>query len=618
MVTVSDVLSTIKHFMFWYHSAKAREQFRKYVLQFMELCVLEDKMNRVVRLTKRKSGLADEQLVSELTNVRDQFVVAQHLIDEPGTVCQLAMGRGKTRVILPMLFLHFTRSRNPRVVRAHFLSHLLSEAQQYMHKYLSASNALCILDEILDDSQFLDVLDKCDAILHHKYHLVYAVGEPTDLNSGIERWKSIEVAASFACFLQFSRFYAKRLGAFEGTRLNTVLLREELKSVGAGSHRQCPIRAIVAQHFGTTPVCELLVQGLTDSSVSVQTAFGHHVQKFLPFPKQLLALRGLVAFGVLEYCLEKRYQVDFGLPLPARDRRKSRFCSGLPMFHRIDLNSAIQTFASCLLYLDITMEVSLTRKLLLRLDISEQHQQYDQWYESVKSSLSEENRKTLCDVRHISLTDTRQFELLCRFYKFCMGAINFYLNTCVFPKDTQQYPQQLSRTAWNLAGTNNSIGFSGTNDIHRLLPLSVKQREHDELSLLGTNSTMIDKIVRVTQGYKVVLQSSIRTAIPWQNVLLFAISKDTQVLIATGALLAGVMNHDAAEFLLSQPNFRFAGVTYFHSRKDHDCWMIAEKVRRLVKSLRNASMLEKEMFVIFDEAQSRGSGMKLPHDALLC
>ncbi|KAI9910800.1 hypothetical protein PsorP6_010697 [Peronosclerospora sorghi] len=41
----------------------------------------------------------------------EQFVIARHLIDRPGTVCQLNMGRGKTRVIVPMLFLHFTRRR---------------------------------------------------------------------------------------------------------------------------------------------------------------------------------------------------------------------------------------------------------------------------------------------------------------------------------------------------------------------------------------------------------------------------------------------------------------------------------------------------------------------------
>ncbi|KAG2831213.1 hypothetical protein PC111_g7082 [Phytophthora cactorum] len=43
--------------------------------------------------------------------------------------------------------------------------------------------------------------------------------------------------------------------------------------------------------------------------------------------------------------------------------------------------------------------------------------------------------------------------------------------------------------------------------------------------------------------------------------------------------------------------------------------MIAEKARRIEVSLKKSSMLEKETFVIFDEARSRGSDMKLLPDA---
>lgn len=48
------------------------------------------------------------------------------------------------------------------------------------------------LDEILDNDQFVDVLDECDALLHHKYHLIYAVGTPIPLCSGTERWTVAE------------------------------------------------------------------------------------------------------------------------------------------------------------------------------------------------------------------------------------------------------------------------------------------------------------------------------------------------------------------------------------------------------------------------------------------
>lgn len=146
----------------------------------MEICVLEDKLERLIWKARGSGELSNTQLIDELVNVREwqstefpywlafevegrlqirheQYITAQHLINRPGTVCQLNMGRGKTRVILPMLFLHLTRSRCPRVVRAHFLGPLLSEARHFMHRFLSASSAqMCISEQPFHRQMDLD------------------------------------------------------------------------------------------------------------------------------------------------------------------------------------------------------------------------------------------------------------------------------------------------------------------------------------------------------------------------------------------------------------------------------------------------------------------------------
>ncbi|EGZ11143.1 hypothetical protein PHYSODRAFT_520653 [Phytophthora sojae] len=702
---------------------QAREEFKKGVLLYMEICVLEDKLERLIWKARGSGELSNTQLIDELVNVREwqstefpywlafevegrlqirheQYITAQHLINRPGTVCQLNMGRGKTRVILPMLFLHLTRSRCPRVVRAHFLGPLLSEARHFMHRFLSASSAqMCIseqpfhrqmdlderslelmrdslqelrlfggiqvvspahrmslelkrlevgndeslakaLDEILDNDQFVDVLDECDALLHHKYHLIYAVGTPIPLCSGTERWTVAEAllrvvadksprsrvarilrASHVACS---SPDYATRFGAFEGTRLNVVVestepLREELKrALVLDLVDNAPFELMWLSTLGGMNLRGPLLTALTNSDVSLQDALGDGVSRFLPYLSQLLALRGLVAFGVLEHCMEQRYRVDFGLPFPGSRSKKI----AIP-FRAADVPSERSEFSHPDVCIVLTLlgyyhsgltdkEVGITFRMLLRLDISEQRQKYSQWFASIEGGLSAEKQKALCDVRHVSLSDARQFGTLCRVYKFCMEAINFYLNTCVFARDTQQYPQRLSRTAWNLAAGDNNIGFSGTNDNHRLLPLSVMQREPNES---GTNGKMVDKIVSVTEGYEVIRPRSHSFPVPWQTVLRCCMEKHVQALIDTGALLAGVANHDAAEFLLLQPDFEFQGVTYYDSREAFNCWVVVEKHRRLVTPLKSASMHEKETFVIFDEARSRGSDMKLPHEA---
>ena len=71
-----------------------------------------------------------------------QYTVARSIIeaptDDPGPVVQLNMGEGKTRVILPMLLLHWAE-RGDALTRLHVLSPLLTEAVGYLRAHLCAS-----------------------------------------------------------------------------------------------------------------------------------------------------------------------------------------------------------------------------------------------------------------------------------------------------------------------------------------------------------------------------------------------------------------------------------------------------------------------------------------------
>ncbi|KAE9317256.1 hypothetical protein PF008_g18790 [Phytophthora fragariae] len=661
LLTVSDVVrcafdDETLHTLAPKLSERSRDQFKAAILQFMELCVLEDKVERLVWKAKRRAELSDSQLIEELMNVREwessefpywlafevegrlqirheQFVIARHLIESPGTSLPPSRSgafpepptQRSAAVHAPLLVgiqQPFHRQIELNTRRLEFIRDILDELRIYGGIQIVAPEhrmslelkrlelgdknpTVKTLDAILDSDQFVDVLDECDALLHHKYHLVYAVGTPIPLCSRVERWMAAEAllrvlvdkspksrvrkvlqAPHVSCS---SPDYLSRFGAYEGTRLNTVVestepLRDELKrALVLDLIDNAPFEFMWLKTFGDAGARDSLVQAITDSTSSLEGALGDRMQKLAPYITQLLALRGLVAFGVFEHCLEKRYRVNFGLPSPGTRPKKI----AIP-FRAADVPSERSEFSHPDVCIVLTLlgyyhggltddEVRSAFRMLLRLDISEQEQQYNRWYSGVQSRLNAEERKALCDVRHVSLADARQFETLCRVYKFCMEMINFYFNTCVFPKDTQQYPQRLSRTAWNLAAGDNNIGFSGTNDNHRLLPLSVTQREPNEHSLLGTNGKMIDKILQVTHSYDVVRSGPQRSTLPWQSVLLFAMDKKAQALIDTGALLAGVTNNDAAEFLLRQTDFSFAGVTYYDSREELNCWMIADK-----------------------------------------
>ncbi|KAI9907395.1 hypothetical protein PsorP6_003620 [Peronosclerospora sorghi] len=100
--------------------------------------------------------------------------------------------------------------------------------------------------------------------------------------------------------------------------------------------------------------------------------------KFAPYVTQLLSIRGLVAFGELEHCLEKQNRVDFGLPVVGTRQKKI----AIP-YRSADVPSERSEFSNPDVCIVLTLlgyyhsglpkgEVKSTFKMLLRLSLSEQ------------------------------------------------------------------------------------------------------------------------------------------------------------------------------------------------------------------------------------------------------
>eukprot|EP00438_Fugacium_kawagutii_P034194 Skav233192 [mRNA] locus=scaffold24:332899:334305:- [translate_table: standard] len=159
------------------------------------------------------------------------------------------MGEGKTRVILPMLILHWAGKGDQRLLRITALTALINELFDFLHRHLCASvlrrkifllpfhrdvqlteqdvkvmissmefcsqsggvllvapehrlslqlkwhelrlqgeQALCDLLAEFFAFPSRDCLDESDEVLRHKYQLIYAVGSPMPLPEGFERW----------------------------------------------------------------------------------------------------------------------------------------------------------------------------------------------------------------------------------------------------------------------------------------------------------------------------------------------------------------------------------------------------------------------------------------------
>mmetsp|Transcript_15222 Transcript_15222/g.22444 ORF Transcript_15222/g.22444 Transcript_15222/m.22444 type:complete len:250 (-) Transcript_15222:19-768(-) len=237
--------------------------------------------------------------------------------------------------------------------------------------------------------------------------------------------------------------------------------------------------------------------------------------------------------------------------------------------------------------------------------------------------------KGVSHVNKIDMTNCKHFEILLTYFKKNPRTIDFWLNNCVFPGELDQYPQRLVANSWHMAhmGKNHCLGFSGTNDNHWILPLTIQQHlpwdTKDSIwrNLLATNGRMVDVMMRKTIGCK-----ELEKGRPFEILLKFIKSPTTcknkpvthiDALIDSGALLAGFSNRSVAHDVLTEyqscGHSQLKGVTFFEESKN--VWMVLEKSGRCMEK-DQSPLKEKDTFVLFDEPRCRGVDMKLRKDAV--
>ncbi len=504
------------------------------------------------------------------------------------------MGEGKTRVILPMLVLHLARTDAP-LVRLHFLSQLIGEAYDYLHRHITASlmcrrlclfpfhrdvklqfadvltmheclqrcqatgGAVCVAPEHrlslqlkwhelrssaadvgavcaalkeLEAQPFFDILDESDEILRYKYQLIYAVGACKALPAGSDRWIAAQAVLKWLhedgkvrqtlkiadIATRVCKRSSKGAGSFDEIRL---LVGPALDAQRAG------LRSRLAAAVFRKPPYEM--RWLSDRSDALKSKF----LKFVTDPEssldwlknsgvgtiseiqeaQLLALRGFLAYGLLERCLARRHRVDFGI-----DRRRGTTGRVAVPFRASDTPAERAEYAQPDTLILFTLlsyygdglarsEIREAAAKLLLLGPEAQRAEYALWVESGRSTMSALQLEALDKVEKLDLSSVIQLGLLWDTFRYNMAAINFWLNHCVFPTETMQFPHRLVTNAYNL--TDNAkgavVGFSGTKDSYLLLPVHVAQRTPDGTTeLCATDGKMLDLVL----NYQVVLLDS--------------------------------------------------------------------------------------------------------------
>ncbi|KAI8821026.1 uncharacterized protein EV422DRAFT_595226 [Fimicolochytrium jonesii] len=646
-----------------YFTAKCRDELWERVIWFLELCELEDRLSRIALTLGNEA-----QLVLELQQKREwstkehprwlvfevegrisirpiQYVVARHQIENAGFITQLNMGLGKTRVILPLLILHYiteaeeaSSRKKPVKPRVHVLTPLYREAMDFLHRNLTASVLGVRIEEqpfdrrveltesrvqvlrkfaerprgcvlvspehrlslelkcqelrlqgtshehlaaFLSEVRFKDIFDESDALLSHKYQLIYAVGDAASL----ERWyERAIVAQTLLRIVNTSKTATARLFelgvavADDSSRLYEwkgfrLCEREAIDISVLRQFRRAIVESILDdKHEGLVGISlyakkstahrEALIAAIinSDSSIDPPEDMEEDAEKAC-----LHALRGLLGYGLLEFALERRNRVNYGIDrVHERDKRlavpfrAADVPSTRSEFSHPDLG--ILTTVLAYYYDGISREaVTSAIQVLLSLGGPAQIAEYKRWLDPVWPGLSPDERKMIDDVAKIDQSNANQMELMVRVFSRSMECINFWLNSVILQADTQQYPKRIVATSWDLASAGDANGFSGTKDNYRLLPLQVEQNEPEVLK--STDGRMLDCIINHTLRYETLRGEEAF----WKTLLNFTVESKHNALIDTGAYPRGHIQEcpgrglDARNIVQESHRARFAG-----------------------------------------------------------
>ncbi|KAI8827365.1 hypothetical protein BJ741DRAFT_556087 [Chytriomyces cf. hyalinus JEL632] len=620
----------------------------------------------------------------------NQYATALQMMDKPSSIVQLNMGEGKTRVIMPMILLANSSQSLSRVT---VLNPLLNEVYGHMHSTLTASilglhilqmpfHRQIGLDQIrvrkmiefaklvrsvggflittpeyqlslnlklqevqisgdpingslhsfFSTLQFKDIVDESDAVLSHRYQLVYAVGHHTSLSDGPSRW----------CLVHAILDLLNTNPVLQNLLNNKFVMRDNTVSK---AQFQClrlapRINGNEEQEKFLTKLSNGIMQVLVENPPyemtwlkSTERAFIEALNVFVTTRQttlqsllsirrlsqvqtaQILMLRGLLAFGLLEHCLSLRHAVDYGLDTRRQKRMAVPFTAVSVPSERAEFSHPdIVIILTALSFFHVGLtndQVKAAISFLLTLAKGSQQYYYTRWFKCVQSELTPVEADSISRAEKLDLTNSSKVELLCRTYSKSTNVISFWLEKCVYPADTQHYSKRIGSSAWNLASGSHVVGFSGTNDNALLLPAQVNQVPSEDASLRGTNGMMIERIISKTEEAIFFPAESI-----WDQLVSHCVSIGAVALIDTGCLLAGTSNASFAKSLMKlvTPTDSLRGILYFDM--SFGDWMVLDIETSHVTTESQSAIPANMCFVIFDDARTRGVDKKLAPDAL--
>jgi hypothetical protein len=413
--------------------------------------------------------------------------------DEIGRMCRECMQQGGVMLVQP--------------------EHILSLKLMCLESFIVGKSALG--HSLLQTLQFFDtcsrdVVDESDENFNVKFELIYTMGTQRPVELSPQRWNLIQQL--LGSVRQFASIVKKELprsievdeqkvGGFPRVRL---------------LHRDAEERLF---DLITTHICDNGIDHLPISRqpVEVRDAVRTYVLKSHLTAEEiaiveddspagfwtentrgpLLLLRGLFAGGVLSFCLgQKRWRVNYG-PDPKREP-PTKLCVPYRAKDNPSLRSefshpdVVVLFTSLHYYyagLDDN-ELFLALNHLVKSD--QAAAEYQTWVDDAPTLPHEYHQLVGLNLDDFNHCADHIFPAL----RFSKAAADYFLDTFVFPREMKEFPDKLSASGWDIGDikTHPMVGFSGTNDSRRTLPLSVKQLDLPKQN--HTNALVLEYLLR--------------------------------------------------------------------------------------------------------------------------
>ena len=211
----------------------------------------------------------------------------------------------------------------------------------------------------------------------------------------------------------------------------------------------------------------------------------------------LLLVRGLLAWGVLDYCFgQKHWRVNYG----PHTTRISPTKHSVP-YHAKDCPALCSKFShpdvvivlTCLSYYYAGLcddDLFLGLQHLIKSDQADI--EYQVWIQDAPdlSPMYQHLGNLNLEDHHHCIENI--FPDTC----FLKDAIDYFLSHIVFLKELKEFPDKLSASSWDISEikTHPTVSFSGTNDSQNTLPLSMKQLDLPEQN--HTNALVLEYLLR--------------------------------------------------------------------------------------------------------------------------